>query len=112
VVVISFPQGRCALFYPTYLDDDTMLLMEAEASGAFAKGEMEVRPVPEKATENAVQSAQLLAMYVTDKLKPVLIDRGVSAEVSFGIRCDGNGAVMIAQDLGKAQFTCKLTIRP
>jgi len=89
-----------------------MLLLEAETSGAFAKGELEERPVPEKATENAVRSAQLLAMYVADKLKPVLVDRGMAAEIAFGIRCDGNGSVMVAQDPARGQLACKLIIRP
>ncbi|MBW1877673.1 MAG: hypothetical protein JRI25_07335 [Deltaproteobacteria bacterium] len=112
MVLIPSPQGRCTLFYPTYLDDDTVLLMETETSGAFMKSDLEERPEPEKATENAVKSAQLLAMYVADKLKPVLVDRGVAAEISFSIRCDGNGSVMVAQDSARGQLACKLIIQP
>jgi len=89
-----------------------MLYLEAEASGAFVKSELETRAVPEKAVENAVLSARQLAVYLADQLKPVLTERGMSAEVSFGIRCDGSGTVMIAQELSKGQFACRLTIQP
>lgn len=111
-MVSLLPTRRCQLFYPTKLDEQTILLLEAETSGAFVKSDLEVRPDPEQALVNAVAAAETISRYVARKMKPSLRENGAIAEVSFSIRCDGNGSVMLAQDAARGQLLCKLTIRP
>ncbi len=106
------PSWRCPLFYPTNLDDETTLYLEAETSGAFAKNDLEIRPDPLTALASAIVSAEKFSRYIAKTMKPALREHGMDAEITFGVRCDGFGAVMIAQDLGRGQLTCKLTIRP
>ena len=35
----------------------------------------------------------------------------MDAEITFAVKCDGHGSVMIAMDKDKGQLTCKLSIR-
>lgn len=102
---------RCPLFYPTKLDEKTTLYVEAEASGAFAKNDLEVRPEPESALINAVATADQFGRFVAAKLKPMCRENGMDAEVSFSIRVDGNGTFMVAQQWDRGQILCKLTIK-
>src|SRR5690606_34618187 len=103
---------RCPLFYPTKLDEETMLLLEAEASGAFTKNDLEERPDPLSALIKAVGAAEKFSRFVAKTMKPALRENGMEAEITFGVRCDGFGSVMIAQDIAKGQLACKLLIRP
>lgn len=100
------------MFYPTQLDDDTMLYLETETSGAFAKSDLEVRPDPLSALKGAVDMAKTFSAYVAREIKPVLNQHQMYAEITFAVKCDGHGSVMIAMDKDKGQLTCKLAIRP
>jgi len=61
---------------------------------------------------NALDLAQTVSRHIAQTMKPALREHGMDAEVSFSIRADGNGAVMVAQDATRGQIACKLTIRP
>lgn len=98
--------------YPTRIDDDTLLLLEAEASGAFTKNQGSVEASPITALANAIDMARTLAGHLADELKPTLAEKGMDAEFTFSIKCDGNGQVMISQDTSGGQLLCRLTIRP
>lgn len=100
------------MFYPTELDAETTLYIETETSGAFAKSDLEIRPDPLKALVNAIEMAKTLSRHLAKEIKPALREYNMDAELSFGVRCDGHGSVMIAMDKDKGQLSCKLTIRP
>lgn len=99
------------MFYPTQLDEKTMLYLETETSGAFAKSDLEVRPDPLKALVNAVDLAKTFSRHLAREMKPVLTENNMDAEISFAVRCDGHGSVMIAMDTDKGQLACKLSMR-
>ena len=106
------PLWRCALFYPTNLDEKTTLLLETEVSGAFVKSDLEIRPDPETALKNAVVAARTFAEHVATEMRSSLELHKMGMEVRFGVRCDGNGTVMIGQNLGNSQLVFKIDLVP
>ncbi len=99
------------MFYMTDLDDETQLVMEAEAGGAFNKNDLEVRPNPQKAFKNAVETAKTLAGHLATELRPTLNATGADAEITFAIKCDSAGMVLISQRTSEGQFLCKLLFK-
>jgi hypothetical protein len=97
------------LFFVTELDENTMILIEAETSAAFGKNDLEVRPDPLRAYKNAVLLAGQLSRAMADGLAKAHAGTDNDTAVTFGLRVDSNGSVMIAQSLDKAQI--HITVR-
>jgi Trypsin-co-occurring domain 1 len=98
--------------FATQLEGDRLLLLEAETSGAFNKSELEFRPHPMSAFDHSMIAIADVGRVLAERARDGLTGTGVeSAEVTFGVKIDGMGMVMLAQESSAAQFTVKLTIR-
>lgn len=98
--------------FVTQIEGDHLMMIEAETSGAFAKSELEIKANPMSAFETCIGAITRMGRVLSNRVRAELAGTGTeSAEVSFGIKCDQVGSVMIAQENEKAQFTVKVTIR-
>ena len=75
------------------------------------KSDLEIRPDPLTALRVAVETARTFAAHAARELRPTLADHGMDAEISFSIKCDGNGTVLLAQDPSVGQLQFKLLIK-
>ncbi len=99
------------MFYITDLDDDTQIVIEAATSGAFAKSDLEVRPNPSLALQNAITTTGQIAQKFATELRPTMVATGADAEVSFSMKCDHTGLVMIAMNPGEGQFQITMSFK-
>lgn len=98
--------------FVTQLEGDKMMLLEAETSGAFAKSDLEIRPNPIAAFDNSIDALGAIGTIVCDRLRDKFAGTPIeTAVVTFGVKIDQAGAVMIAQVHDNAQFTVSLTVR-
>ena len=102
------------MFYQVRIDkdndnEDDMIMLEGEASGAIAKGGSGVSFFPEEAIVNSLDIIQVISEKLIREVSPTLKGTGASMQIEFSTRCDGNGATMIAQDMNRGQFKCILT---
>ncbi len=96
------------MFYPTLLDDNTQILIEAPASGAIGKSDLEVRPDPLRAVINCQELVGKIARGFATSVGNALDGTGMDFEVEFAVRADGNGSVMISQHTTEGQFICRI----
>ena len=99
------------MFYQTKLDENTWVQVESEASGAFTKSDLDVRPDPETAVLKAVEQMEMVARFLAQKMTPAVREYGMDAEIAWSMRIDGNGSVMIGQDVARGQLRCTLTMK-
>jgi hypothetical protein len=99
------------MFYVTDLDDDTQIVIEAATSGAFAKSDLEVRPNPRLALQNAITTTGQIAQKFATELRPAMAASRAEAEVSFSVKCDHTGLVMIAMNPTEGQFKVTLSFK-
>lgn len=95
-------------FIMTQVSDDVMMLLECEMTGAFSKSEMEIKPNPMMAFLNGVDAMAKIARSVGDGVVGPMLEAGCDMDVTFGIKIDGAGAVLIAQDHNLCQFKVNL----
>lgn len=98
------------MFYEVNFDEETRVLFEGQASGALSKGSRGGPSfIPDDALDNSLDLAKKLALRVATDLAPVVDGTVCSMEVTFGIRADGNGTVMISQtpDIGQFKVVIK-----
>lgn len=93
--------------YLTRLGDKEILL-EAPASDAFAKSDSEVKADPQKALVNCLDTIRTLATAMGQQLGPMMQRSGASFEMSFAVRADGSGLVMVSEDAQTGQFQCTI----
>lgn len=99
------------MFYITQLDDQTQIVIEAETSSAFAKSDLEVRPNPTMALENAIRTAGQIARRFATEMRPALAGLNADAHVAYSIKCDHNGLVMLASNPDEGQFRVSLNFK-
>ena len=87
---------------------DTEILLEAPASSAFAKSSANNDADPRQAINNMVKAIKAIAAYMGPELMPVVRATGMAAEVSFNVRADMYGLVMISESTGVGQFAATL----
>ncbi|MFM2161126.1 MAG: hypothetical protein RLZZ383_638 [Pseudomonadota bacterium] len=87
---------------------DTEILLEAPASSAFAKSSANTDADPRQAINNMVKAIKAIAAYMGPELMPVVRATGMAAEVSFNVRADMYGLVMISESTGVGQFAATL----
>jgi hypothetical protein len=97
--------------YLTKIGDATVLL-EAPASSAFAKGGNDVETDPRAAILNMVRTIKTVSAYMGSELMPVVRATGAAMEVSFNVRADMYGLVMISESTGVGQFQCTVRFNP
>lgn len=98
--------------FVTQLEGDTLIPLEAETSGAFAKSELEIKASPMAAFDNSVAAMGNLGRVMAGRIQEQFAGTGIeSAQVTFGIKVDHAGMVMIAQEKDRAQFNVTLNVR-
>ncbi|MCB9681362.1 MAG: hypothetical protein H6733_07790 [Alphaproteobacteria bacterium] len=83
---------------------DTKVLLEAPVGSAFAKSDIEVAPDPHRAIINMIDTMRTLVSFMGTEVGPVLRKTGASLEVSFAVRADHQGLVMISESAQAGQF--------
>ena len=101
------------MFYEVNYDEETRVLLEGQASGALTKGGGSGPSfIPDEALNNSIKLIKQVAQKVTSEIAPVVDGTYCAMDITFSVRADGNGTVMIAQDpsLGQFQVTIKRPI--
>lgn len=91
-------------FFMTQVTEDTEVFLETETTGAFNKSALEVRPDPRKAFLNTVDACNKLGIALAEQLHETMETARCDIDMSFGIKVDGNGSVMIAKEMANCQF--------
>ena len=99
--------------FVTQLEGNTMMVVEAETSGAFGKNEGSgQRANPMAAFDLAIETASSMCRIMSFRMAEALRGAPVSTtELDFGVKIDQHGTVMVAQEADRAQFKVKLTVR-
>lgn len=92
------------MFYEVNFDDETRIMFEGQASGAIAKGGQKTDFIPDDAFDNSIDLIKKVALRIATDVGPVVDGTVCSMEIEFGVRADGNGVVMLAQDPSIGQF--------
>ncbi len=87
---------------------DKQILLEAPASGAFAKSASEVDADPRTAMENMIKTIKTMANVMGKELGPTVRATGGSLEIAFAVRADGSGLVMVSESADVGQIRCNL----
>jgi hypothetical protein len=99
---------------PNYLTrlGDAQILLEAPASGAFAKSASEVEADPRSALVNMVRTIKVVCGYLGEEIGPVARKSGATMEISFAVRADSYGLVMVSESTHVGQFSCTVRFSP
>jgi hypothetical protein len=98
--------------FVTQIEGDQLMLLEAETTGSFGKSDLEIRPNPMAAFDNSMDAMGRIGRIVAERVQAQYAGTGIeSAEVSFGIKIDHSGSVMIAQENERSQFTVKIHVQ-
>lgn len=92
------------MFYATKIDDSTRILIESEHSGAFTKSDLEERPDPETAAIRMIETISRVGAAMARNITPGFEGTGCAWEVSFSVKADGFGSVMVASSPEAGQF--------
>jgi hypothetical protein len=97
-------------FIVSRLDEETIVMVETETTGAFSKSELEIKPDPERAIYNSVDQISKMSRTIAAGIIPSLREvRASNFEMVFGTKIDGAGAVMVSQRPEDGQF--RITLR-
>lgn len=91
---------------------DAQVLLEAPASGAFAKGSTDVEADPRTAIVNIVKTVKTVSAFMGTELMPVVRQTGAAMEVVFSVRADGYGLVMVSESISSGQFQVTVRFAP
>lgn len=99
--------------FETELDDDgeVLFLMEAETTGAFSKSSAGETPRPHLAFKQAVNAIGLMSSRLAHSVGSKIGGTGIEAAVTFGIKIDASGQVMIAAETGNCQFSVQVIFK-
>ncbi len=91
------------------LDEDTVIQIETESSGAFNKGDLEIQPDPERAVFQTVETVQRLSRVLAAGILPTVRDvRASGFEIAYRVKIDASGAVAISSNPSEGQFQVTL----
>ena len=100
------------MFFPTRLDDETMILIEAPTSGAFTKSELETDADPVNALLNAIELTAQVGRQIGRQIGPALARTGCIGDVEFGIAVNEQGYCMVAGKPDEGQIKCTVRYVP
>ena len=86
-------------------------MLESEVSGAISKSALENPPNPTRAFLEAIDTVGKVAQAIAGRTGNALDGTGMTFEIQFGIKVDGNGTVMISKTLELSQLQCRLSYR-
>lgn len=98
-------------FYISRLGD-TDIVLEAPATGAFAKGASDVDADPRTAIVNIIRTIRSVGEAMGRELVPMCNSMGAALDVNFGVRADSYGVVMVSQNTSEGQFNVTVRIVP
>jgi hypothetical protein len=98
-------------FYVTKLGD-AQIVLEAPASGAFAKGASDVEADPRTAMANIIRNIRQVGSALGSELVPIVRNLGMAMDVSFAVRADSYGVVMVSQNTSEGQFLVTVKMIP
>ncbi len=87
---------------------EQLMLLEAETTGAFSKSELEIKPNPLQCYKQSIGAIGEIAKVMATQIGEQTAGTGAAVEVTFGIKIDGNGSVMISSMTSNCQLTCTL----
>lgn len=93
------------MLFQSRLDENTYVLIDAETSGAFAKNDLGVEASPDKALGNILDLTGKLARGVSVQLAEQMKGLHGEVDVTFALKSDTFGQVMIAARPTDGQFT-------
>jgi hypothetical protein len=90
----------------TELDDagEILMLLEAETTGAFTKSESEIESNPLQAFKMATKNSAIICRRLADSMAQGMAGSGCDFEVSFALKIDSAGGVMIGMTSDDGQF--------
>jgi len=96
--------------FMTELDQagEKLMLLEAETTGAFSKSELEIKPNPLQCYKQSISAIGDIAKIMATQIGEATRGSGANVEVTFGIKIDGNGSVLISSMTSNCQLTCTL----
>jgi len=97
------------VFFDVNFDEETRVLLEGAASGAIGKGAGGREAIPDHALDNMIDLVRRVSAKVGTEVAPVIDGTLCTFELTFGVRADGNGTVMIAGTPEAGQF--RVTIK-
>lgn len=98
------------MHFESKIDDQTWLLIEAETSGAFSKSDFEdSKFTPQLAFLNLCTVSAQVALGLTRSLEERLGGTQAEVDVTFGVKSDAHGNVMVAMKPDEGQFS--VTVR-
>ena len=95
-------------FFKTKLNKTEYVMLEAETSGAFVKSDLEVRPDPETALLTALDTVAKVAVSLGEKMAGAT----ASTEITFGVKIQPTGLVLISQRPDDGQISCTIGVMP
>ena len=99
------------MFFQTQLDDQTWILLDAEATTSFEKSHFGHEATPANAVQNTFKLAAQFTRALSQQMEPVVHAGhvGMGVELSFAIKVDVHGNVFISHSPEDGQF--RLTVR-
>jgi hypothetical protein len=97
------------VFYEVNFDEETRILLEGQASGAIAKGGGGNDFITDDALDNSIDLIQKIVARLSTEVMPAIDGQLCAMDVTFSIRADGNGTIMVAQTPEVGQF--RVTIK-
>lgn len=99
---------------PNYMTriGEAQVLLEAPASGAFAKSSGESEADPRNAIVNMIKTIRVVAAHLGQEIGPIARATGSVLEVAFAVRADSAGLVMVSESTTVGQLCCTVRIAP
>jgi hypothetical protein len=89
---------------------DTEIFMEAAAAGGLSKGSSKANEGnPLKAASNMIKTAVQVSAALSRELAPMARGTGAGVEVTFAVRANSTGLVMVSENSSVGQF--KVTVK-
>ena len=92
---------------------DTNIILEAAAAGGLSKGgDSQIEGSPIRAAANMIKTAVTMSAALSRELGPMARGLGAAVEAKFAVRADGNGIVMVSENINVGQLQISLKISP
>lgn len=95
------------MLLPSHIDDNTVLYIDTEVAGGFAKGDDDLGFHPDQVLDNVVKVASLVARRLAETAAQEAAGGHPTPSrltLSFGIKVDGASVVSVASNGASAHF--------
>lgn len=96
-------------FITSELNDDAIMMVECETTGAFSKSDLEIKPNPLMAFKNATALIGDVGKVVAESVQAKFKDTDANMQVRFGVKIDSMGSVLVSQQGDACQFSVTIT---